>query len=83
MNEEEERRDKKVFRYKAIAGYYTRELDETNLPSNAVFTVKSVDLLGVILLFVDDNLLTANNIKFLVCVSVSSIAGIAFLVNVL
>ena len=70
-----------MFRYgEAIAGYYARELDETNLPSNAVFTVNSVDLLGVILLFVDDNLLTANNIKFLVCVRVSSIA---FLVNVL
>lgn len=78
---DEEREDKKCLDMgKAIAGYYTRELNETNLPSNAVFTVKSVDLLGVILLFVDDNLLTANNIKFLVCVSVSSIA---FLVNVL
>ena len=79
MNEEEEIK-KCLDIGKAIAGYYTRELDETNLPSNAVFTVKSVDLLGVILLFVDDNLLIANNIKFLVCVSVSSIA---FLVNVL
>ena len=75
---DEEREDKKCL--EAIAGYYTRELDETNLPSNAVFTVNSVDLLGVILLFVDDNLLTANITKFLVRVGVSSMA---FLVNVL
>ena len=68
---DEEREDKKCLDMeKAIAGYYTRELNETNLPSNAVFTVKSVDLLGTILLFVDDdNLLTANNTKFLVRVS--------------
>lgn len=78
---DEEREDKKCLDMeKAIAGYYTRELNETNLPSNAVFTVKSVDLLTILLFVDDDNLLTANNTKFLVRVSVSSIA---FLVNVL
>lgn len=78
---DEEREDKKCLDMgKAIAGYYTRELNETNLPSNAVFTVKSVDLLTILLFVDDDSLLTANNTKFLVRVSVSSIA---FLVNVL
>ena len=64
---DEEREDKKCLDMeKAIAGYYTRELNETNLPSNAVFTVKSVDLLTILLFVDDDSLLTANNTKFLV-----------------